>query len=117
MSSGGRPRDPIWVHYDEVENNEEGCHECSATFSALVKRMKEHWKKMHDNETEREAPTTPKQPKFSSFVVSTTSKKEKEEMDECVGQFFFARRGRIGHIPKRITIGEGVEVWKTLLNF
>jgi hypothetical protein len=82
MHKGGRPRDPIWEHFTEVESNgkcEAMCKTCGHKQSVKVHRMKDHFKTCNKSETETPPAQTPNsdseaaQPQPSEHNQSSTN--------------------------------------------
>lgn len=70
LHRSGRKKDPIWIHFIEKSNKTEGklgnraiCKKCRHEMQGLVERMKVHWQKCSETNTEIE--------KDNESVVST----------------------------------------------
>ena len=115
MFKGGRPKDSIWAQYDEsTEKGKMNCKACSTPVSAKADRLRSHHKKCSASfkeppsvgdafaclqvavkpepaavMVEQSRPPKKLQSSLLGHVV-TTSKADKEEIDLCVAEFFYA---------------------------
>ena len=116
MNKGGRPRDPVWIHFDEVSKDGKSyarCKKCCHELFSKVGRMKAHNQKCN-NEGDKEVnvkeevicsapekrqrddspPPTKKratslqQPVERHFTKTTSA--EKESFDMEIAKFFYS---------------------------
>ena len=127
MNKGGRPKDPIWQHFTEIQKEKQNvakCNECGYVLAGKPNRMKGHFEKCkrdHGNASDAKVPqkrNRSESPPSKRLAVSDsllqpqinvikTSSDKKGELDLQIAKFFYAC-----NIP--FNVAEHTEFLKTI---